>query len=122
MTRANAIPLTVAAQALALSGFAWANLKFGVDLYAYAIPTLLAIAGIGMKVEKPAIPRLEIVALVVAIFFIHEATHFAIFHLGWRIWWHFVAELAIVALCVQFFGRRWVKAGHISKLSNFWPE
>ena len=122
MTRAKAIPLTVAVQALALSGFAWANLKFGIDLYVYAIPTLLAIAGIGMKFEKPAIPSLEIVALVASIFVIHEATHFAIFHFGWSIWWHFVAELVIVAICVQLFGRRWAKAGHISKLSNFWPE
>jgi hypothetical protein len=114
--------LTVAAQALAVALIVWLSLNFKVDLYVYIFTILLIIGAIGIKISARQIPWRDLVFVVGAVLTISTLVHFLIFHLHWSMVWHFVGELAITAVCVQFFGRRWVKAGQMDSSRNYMED
>jgi hypothetical protein len=122
MQHEKIMKLTVAAQMLTVALVAWVSLRYKVDLYIYVFAILLVIGAIGLKISARQIPWRELVYALVAVLAISMAVHYLIFHLHWSMVWHFIGDLVITGVCVQIFGRRWVKAGQMDASRNYMED
>jgi len=114
------IEYTVAAQLLALSAVGYFALSGHESAFTWAIPILLVIAALGMKLAAPRIPRGEIAAGIAIVLVANIATDWLIRFSGIPIL-TYVGDLLVALICVYCFGSRWVRMGHIPLSANKWP-
>jgi hypothetical protein len=113
------IRLATLAVAVGMVVLGYLGITRSADVYAYALPILLAICALGMKWAAPAIPLRQLATLIVLIFFAGWLGAWASEH------WSLpplviVADKAIEVLCVIVFGAHWVKRGYIPQSANYW--